>query len=386
MLNIQKILNILITKKCRGNIMKKVMLIFGTRPEAIKMAPVIIELKKRNLAKCIVCVSGQHKELLYDVLENFEIVPDEDFSVMKENQCLTELTSRMLVLSKNAIIKYNPDIVLVHGDTATALSASMAAFYLDKPVAHIEAGLRTGDFKSPFPEEFNRFFIDKVSSLLFAPTKKTFDNLIKEGIDEKKVFITGNTVIDSLFFMIKKINHKDVIGSNTKTILVTGHRRESFGKKFENICYALRDIANKNSDVHIIYPVHLNPNVQEPVNRILKDIENISLIAPQNYKDFISLMNSSYLILTDSGGIQEEAPSLKIPTLVMRDKTERQEGVDANLLKLVGTNKEDIVREVENLIKNKDAYESMRQNSSPYGDGFASAKIVSQVYHYLDII
>ena len=366
--------------------MKKIMLIFGTRPEAIKMAPIIIELKKRNVAKCIVCVSGQHKELLYDVLENFEIVPDEDFSVMKKNQSLTELTSRLLVYSKNAITKYDPDIILVHGDTATAFSASLAAFYLNKPVAHIEAGLRTGDFKSPFPEEFNRFFIDKISSLLFAPTKKTFDNLIKEGIDEEKVFITGNTVIDSLFLMIEKINDKKIKNPNIKTILVTGHRRESFGKKFENICYALKDIANNNSDVQIIYPVHLNPNVQEPVNRILKNIKNISLIDPQNYSDFISLMNSSYLILTDSGGIQEEAPSLKIPTLVMRDKTERQEGVDANLLKLVGTNKEDIIREVENLIRNKDAYESMRQNPSPYGDGLASVKIVNKVFNYLDIM
>ncbi len=366
--------------------MKKILFIFGTRPEAIKMAPVIKKLKEADVFNVKVCVTAQHREMLDEVLKIFEINPDYDLDIMKKNQDLYDITSNILLGLKNVLDDFKPNLVMVHGDTTTTFSASLAAFYKKIDIAHIEAGLRSGNIYSPYPEEANRKMTSILAKYHFAPTLKAKENLIKEGLNEKNIIVTGNTVIDSLFWVIKKIENdsklKDKIlkrlnfSFDSKFILVTGHRRENFGQGFLNICEALKEIALKHKDINIVYPVHLNPNVREPVNKILNGIENIKLIEPLNYLEFVYLMSKSYLILTDSGGVQEEAPSLKKPVLVMRDTTERPEGIEAGCLRLVGTDKRKIVKEVEKLLDDENEYKKMSKCKNPYGDGKASERIV----------
>ena len=367
--------------------MVKILTVFGTRPEAIKMAPVIHALRKRVDVK--VCVTGQHRQMLDQVLTLFEITPDYDLDIMKPGQDLFNVTSKVLLGIKKILQSVNPDIVLVHGDTTTSMAVAMAAFYLRIPVGHVEAGLRTYDINSPFPEEFNRQLTSIITELHFAPTEIARQNLLDEKVPDSQIFVTGNTVIDALLSMVEKaraINFSDSILEEApflkqakadipRILLVTGHRRENFGQGFEEICHALYDIASKNPDIKIIYPVHLNPNVREPVNRILSNIDNVYLVEPMEYLTFIKLMDLSYLILTDSGGVQEEAPSLGKPVLVMRDATERPEAVEAGTVKLVGTNKKAIVTMVTQLLENKELYTKMSRAHNPYGDGHASHTI-----------
>jgi UDP-N-acetylglucosamine 2-epimerase (non-hydrolysing) len=367
--------------------MVKVLVVFGTRPEAIKMAPVIRALNGKLEVK--VCVTAQHREMLDQVLDLFEIVPDYDLDIMKPGQDLFDVTSNVLSGMKQVLSEEQPDVVLVHGDTTTTMATSMAAFYLNIPVGHVEAGLRTYNIHSPFPEEFNRQITTKITQFHFAPTENARQNLLNEQVMEQQIYVTGNTVIDALFSMVEKARVADYSDdileqiqflsrekdNLPRIILVTGHRRENFGQGFEEVCRALRDIALENSDVQIIYPVHLNPNVREPVNRILSNINNIHLVEPMEYLSFIKLMDASYLILTDSGGIQEEAPSLGKPVLVMRDTTERPEAVEAGTVKLVGTDEKEIVRVVNQLLTNKKVYKNMSKAHNPYGDGHASQAI-----------
>ena len=369
----------------------KVLSIFGTRPEAIKMAPLVHALTSDNRFESKVCVTAQHREMLDQVLELFNIVPDYDLNLMKEGQSLNDITTGILVNLKPVLQDFIPDMVLVHGDTATTFAASLAAYYEQIPVGHIEAGLRTGNIYSPWPEEGNRKLTSVLTDIHFAPTNASKLNLLKEGVDESDIFVTGNSVIDALLIIKNKIESVDSLSidlatrfnfldTNKKLVLVTGHRRESFGGGFEDICKALAVIANDNSDVQIVYPVHLNPNVQEPVNRLLVGIGNIYLIEPQDYLPFVYLMDRSYLILTDSGGIQEEAPSLGKPVLVMREATERPEAITAGTVKLVGTNPEKIIYEVSELLKNRDLYESMSRAHNPYGDGKTSSRILETLF------
>jgi len=367
--------------------MVKVLVVFGTRPEAIKMAPVVRALNGKLEVK--VCVTAQHREMLDQVLDLFEIVPDYDLDIMKPGQDLFDVTSNVLSGMKQVLFEEQPDVVLVHGDTTTTMATSMAAFYLNIPVGHVEAGLRTYNIHSPFPEEFNRQITTKITQFHFAPTENARQNLLNEQVMEQQIYVTGNTVIDALFSMVEKARVADYSDdileqiqflsrekdNLPRIILVTGHRRENFGQGFEGVCRALRDIALENSDVQIIYPVHLNPNVREPVNRILSNINNIHLVEPMEYLSFIKLMDASYLILTDSGGIQEEAPSLGKPVLVMRDTTERPEAVEAGTVKLVGTDEKEIVRVVNQLLTNKKVYKNMSKAHNPYGDGHASQAI-----------
>ena len=365
----------------------KTLCIFGTRPEAIKMAPVIKELQKVPHIENKVCVTGQHHQMLNSVLEHFDITPDFNLKVMTEGQSLSGLTAKILTSLDEVYKQYKPDLVLVHGDTTTTLTASLSAYYHHIPVAHIEAGLRTGDINTPWPEEINRKLTASLATLHFAPTESAKRNLLREGIPFDAIHVTGNTVIDALYEMTKKLDSDPIItqqlqkefsylSSQRKMILVTGHRRESFGKGFERICQALAIIARDYPDVDIVYPVHLNPNVQEPVQSVLGKIKNIHLIAPVDYLPFIYLMRSAYIILTDSGGIQEEAPSFGKPVLVMRDTTERQEAVDAGVVKLVGTKIEKITRNVKNLLDDKYAYQRMNYAQNSYGDGNAATRIV----------
>jgi UDP-N-acetylglucosamine 2-epimerase (non-hydrolysing) len=363
--------------------MKKILIVFGTRPEAIKMAPVIRALKGRFNVK--ICVTAQHRQMLDQVLELFEIVPDYDLDIMKPGQDLFDITSNVLLGIKKIFQIEKPDVILVHGDTTTSMATAMAAFYLQIPVGHVEAGLRTYDINSPFPEEFNRQITSTITTFHFAPTKIARQNLLNEGVLDNQIYVTGNTVIDALLSMLEKArisNFSDIIlkrmpflkrenDDTPRIILVTGHRRENFGFGFEEICHALSIIANENSNIQIIYPVHLNPNVREPVNRILSNLNNVHLIEPMEYLSFIKLMDLSYLILTDSGGIQEEAPSLGKPVLVMRDTTERPEAVEAGTVKLVGTNKNEIVKMVNRLLTDSDFYMKMSKAHNPYGDGKA---------------
>lgn len=363
----------------------KISVVFGTRPEAIKLIPVILKLKEVDEFDVNICVTAQHRQMLDQVLEIFNIVPDTDLDLMKANQTLSSLTSTILTSIDNYFDEYNPDLVIVQGDTTTVMSVSIAAFYRKIKVAHVEAGLRTFKKYSPFPEEMNRVITSRISEFHFAPTEISKNNLLKEGITEKDVHITGNTVIDTLLLATKKVKESNPIiegltdsDSLTKLypyILITGHRRENFGAGFINICEAISTLAEKYQNYNFIYPVHLNPNVQDPVNTILKGKKNIFLLQPQTYLPFISLMMNSYLILTDSGGVQEEGPSLGKPVLVMRDDTERPEAVTAGTVKLVGTNKNVIIDEVSNLIDDKLKYESMANAVNPYGDGFASDRI-----------
>jgi UDP-N-acetylglucosamine 2-epimerase (non-hydrolysing) len=366
--------------------MKKILTVFGTRPEAIKMAPLVKALAEDGRFDAKVCVTAQHREMLDQVLDIFDITPDFDLDLMKPGQTLPGLTSSILLGMSSVYDKFKPDVVLVHGDTATTFATALSAYYQQIPVGHVEAGLRTGDIYSPWPEEANRKLTGAITQYHFAPTQTSADNLYQENVKQEAVHITGNTVIDALFLA------NDIIDANTdlkvsfeeqfsfldkdkKLILVTGHRRESFGGGFERICEAIRNIASNNKDVQVLYPVHLNPNVQEPVNRLLSDLDNVLLIEPQQYLPFVYLMNRAEVILTDSGGIQEEAPSLGKPVLVMRDTTERPEAVDAGTVKLVGTNVELITSEVQTLLDNEEAYKAMSRAHNPYGDGKACQRI-----------
>lgn len=344
----------------------KVLTVFGTRPEAIKMAPLVHALAKDEAFESRVCVTAQHREMLDQVLRLFEIQPDYDLNIMKPGQGLTEITCRILEGLKPVLAEFKPDVILVHGDTTTTLSTSLAAFYHRIPVGHVEAGLRTGNLYSPWPEEANRQLTGHLAMYHFAPTENSRQNLLREMVPENRIFVTGNTVIDALFWVRDRVMNNPELRSSLaqrypfldtskKMILVTGHRRESFGGGFERICSALAEIALKHPEVQVVYPVHLNPNVSEPVNRILKGIDNIILIDPQDYLPFVYLMNHAYLILTDSGGIQEEAPSLGKPVLVMRDTTERPEAVDSGTVLLVGTNINKIVDAVTRLLTDEAA-------------------------------
>ena len=366
----------------------KILIIFGTRPEAIKMAPLVTALEKHSDFEAKVCVTAQHREMLDQVLELFSIQPDYDLNIMKPGQSLTTITNKILSGLKPVLEEFKPDYVLVHGDTTTTLAASLAAYYQQIPVGHVEAGLRTGNRYSPWPEEGNRKLTGALASLHFAPSQEAGNNLLQEGVCPDTISITGNTVIDALFQvrdlleddqeLVSSIrNQLPVMNSDAdKTILVTGHRRESFGEGFERICKALLEIASEFPQHQIVYPVHLNPNVQEPVRRILADVSNIYLIEPLDYLPFVYLMNQSYLILTDSGGIQEEAPSLGKPVLVMRETTERPEAVTAGTVKLVGTDIEEIVNHSVALLSDSDLYNSMSKAHNPYGDGHACDRII----------
>ena len=366
---------------------KKILLVFGTRPEAIKMAPLVHALAADKRFDSKVCVTAQHREMLDQVLDLFEIEPDFDLNVMTPGQTLNDVTTSILVGLKPVLAAFRPDVVLVHGDTATTFAASVAAYYQQIKVGHVEAGLRTGNIYSPWPEEGNRKLISAITHYHFAPTSGSKRNLLKEGVPEGDITVTGNTVIDALFWVRKKLQQDkslsvnlasnfDFLDPDKKLVLVTGHRRESFGGGFERICEALRQIAKMHPQVQILYPVHLNPNVQEPVNRLLKDLDNVFLVEPQQYLPFCYLMGRASIILTDSGGIQEEAPSLGKPVLVMRDTTERPEAVEAGTVSLVGTEVKMIVSKVNVLLTNAKEYEQMSMAHNPYGDGLACGRIL----------
>ncbi|MBU0951206.1 MAG: UDP-N-acetylglucosamine 2-epimerase (non-hydrolyzing) [Elusimicrobia bacterium] len=377
--------------------MKKIFFVFGTRPEAIKMAPAVKELKthKKNFM-VKVCVSAQHREMLDQVLEIFNIKPDYDLNLMKKGQSLEHITSKCLLGFTEIFKKDRPDLILVHGDTTTSFAAALSAFYQRIPVGHVEAGLRSFDLNNPYPEEANRLLTDRLCDLFFAPTYLSKQNLLTEGIPKDKIYITGNTVIDALFMAIKKkrsfenpelkkfFNNKQNT-HNARLVLVTAHRRENFGKPLEDIFLALKEIADKYEDVKIIYPVHMNPNVLIAANRILSNHKKIHLIPPVNYLDLINLMKMSYLIITDSGGIQEEAPALGKPVLVLRKVTERPEGVKAGTVKIVGTNRQKIFNSIKELLENNKAYNAMAKARNPYGDGKAGARIAQAIKYYFSL-
>ncbi|KQH89139.1 non-hydrolyzing UDP-N-acetylglucosamine 2-epimerase [Vibrio fluvialis] len=366
---------------------KKILTVFGTRPEAIKMAPLVHALAAddRFEAKC--CVTAQHREMLDQVLELFEITPDYDLNLMKAGQTLNDVTARIVQEIKPVLQEFQPDVVLVHGDTATTFAASLAAYYEQIEVGHVEAGLRTGNIYSPWPEEANRRLTGVLTKYHFSPTETSKENLLRENFSPEDIFVTGNTVIDALLMVKHKIDtNQDLnatlvaqfpfLDESRKLILVTGHRRESFGGGFERICEALAKTAKMHPEAQILYPMHLNPNVREPVNRILAGIENVHLVEPQQYLPFIYLMSRANIILTDSGGIQEEAPSLGKPVLVMRDTTERPEAVEAGTVKLVGTDTNNIVSQLNKLLTDTDAYNEMSRAHNPYGDGLSSERII----------
>ena len=369
---------------------KKVLLVFGTRPEAIKMAPLVKAFEKEESIISKVCVTAQHREMLDQVLDMFDIKPDYDLNIMKPGQDLFDVTTNVLLGLKNVLNDFNPDVVLVHGDTTTTSASSLAAFYNKIKVGHVEAGLRTGDMYSPWPEEANRQITGVLANYHFAPTTTSADNLLKENKVSKNIIVTGNTVIDALFLALDKIEKNDELKSkiiesinsqyelkdNKKIILVTGHRRENHGQGFINICEALKTLAINNPDIDIVYPVHLNPNVQKPVKVILSNTPNVHLIEPLQYESFIYMMNKSHFIITDSGGVQEEAPSLGKPVLVMRDTTERPEAIEAGTVKLVGTNKKTIIKEAQKLLDDETEYKRMSKAHNPYGDGKACERIV----------
>lgn len=378
--------------------MKKIMLVFGTRPEAIKMAPLVKELQKHaDKCKTIVCVTGQHREMLDQVLKIFEIVPDYDLNIMKQGQDLYDVTARVLVGMRDVLKEAEPDVVLVHGDTTTSMAAAMAAFYQQIPVGHVEAGLRTHNIYSPWPEEMNRQITGRIAVFDFAPTALSRQNLISENVEDSKITVTGNTVIDALYWVVDKIKNDasldaelekqlaqagyDVrrLGNGRRLVLITGHRRENFGDGFINICKAIRDLAAKYQDVDFVYPMHLNPNVRRPIHEVfgenLSDLGNMFFIEPLEYLSFVYLMEKSNIVLTDSGGIQEEAPGLGKPVLVMRDTTERPEALTAGTVKLVGTDYDKIVGEVSMLLDDAEAYDRMSRAVNPYGDGKACQRI-----------
>lgn len=374
---------------------QKILLVFGTRPEAIKMVPLIKEFENhQDIFETKICVTAQHREMLDQVLKLFSISPDFDLNLMKPGQDLYDVTAKVLTGMRNILSEYNPQVVLVHGDTATSTATALAAYYQQIPVGHVEAGLRTNNIYSPWPEEMNRQLTGRIATWHFAPTPWAANNLLKENISQEAITTTGNTVVDTLHLavdLIKKDSQKQknliadlsknipdlkTIIKTNKIILVTGHRRENFGEGFLNICSAIKEIATNNPDTTFIYPVHLNPNVQEPVNKILGQQKNVFLIPPQDYLPFVFLMQNANIVLTDSGGIQEEAPGLGKPVLVMRDTTERPEAVEAGTVKLVGTNKQVIVDEVEKLLNDREHYNQMARANNPYGDGKAAERIV----------
>lgn len=380
--------------------MKKVMVVFGTRPEAIKMAPLCLAFRECVDFETIVCVTAQHREMLDQVLSIFELSADIDLDIMKKDQDLSDITSSILLGMREVFNHHKPDLVCIHGDTTTTMSTAMAAFYAGIPVAHIEAGLRTHDLTLPFPEEYNRRLASMVTQFHFAPTELSKENLVAENIPLERIWLTGNTVIDSLHWILKKINNKsslkvsivDLINNQLKFnwlqsryVLITGHRRENFGQGFLNICGAIKTLASRYPKVHFVYPVHLNPNVQKPVNRLLGNLENVHLIQPLGYECFVYLLSKCYLVLTDSGGIQEEAPSLGKPVLVMRDVSERPEAIEAGTVKLVGTNSDSIVENVLELIENSNSYDSMSKSHNPYGDGHSCKRIVLTIRDKLNV-
>lgn len=366
---------------------KKICIIFGTRPEAIKLCPVVLALNADPLYECRVCVTGQHREMLQQVLDVFGVVPDKDLALMRPNQTLGGLTSRAIAAIDEYLAEEKPDVVMVQGDTTTVLAGALAAFYHHIPVAHVEAGLRTWNMQSPWPEEANRVLTTRLARWHFCPTESNKSNLLKEGVSEDDIYVTGNTVIDALLMAKDMVRKKtpvieglpnSLMGSSERMVLITGHRRENFGEGFEHICTAIRNLAEKFPEVQFVYPVHLNPNVREPVGRILgkHSGRNVHLIDPQSYLPFVALMNRAYLILTDSGGVQEEAPSLGKPVLVMRDTTERPEAVVAGTVKLVGTSQNSIEFEATTLLSDTYAYSKMTCVANPYGDGHAVKKIL----------
>lgn len=363
----------------------KVLTVFGTRPEAIKIAPVITALSNLPHIDSRVCVTAQHRQMLDQVLELFEIRPAYDLNIMKPGQDLTDITSNILLALRPILKEFKPDLLLVHGDTTTTMTSALAAYYEKITVGHVEAGLRTGNLYAPWPEEMNRAIVGRIAQLHFAPTASAQNNLLREGVDPKTIFVTGNTVIDALLETVHKIDTNlslksqmkarfSFIDLDKKLIIVTGHRRENFGDGFERICQALK-VLSARPDVQIVYPVHLNPSVQEPVMRILGSCNNVHLIEPLDYLPFVYLMSQSYLIITDSGGVQEEAPSLGKPVLVMRDTTERPEAVDAGTVKLVGTDMQKIIDEANDLLDSQSAYNAMARAMNPYGDGKAAQRI-----------
>lgn len=386
--------------------MKKVMLVFGTRPEAIKMAPLVKKFQESSDFETIVCVTAQHREMLDQVLDIFEIKPDYDLNIMKQGQDLYDITSRVLLGLRDVLNETNPDLVLVHGDTTTSTAAALAAFYKQIPVAHVEAGLRTNNIYSPWPEEMNRRMTGRIATYHLAPTELSRQNLLNENVNDDNIIITGNTVIDALFWVVNKIKNDDKLAdilqkniknngydinrisrkdtrtcvSTRKLVLITGHRRENFGEGFKNICYAIRDLSIKYPNVDFVYPMHLNPNVRRPISEIFGKATNKSsntfFIEPLDYLNFVFLMEKADIILTDSGGIQEEAPSLGKPVLVMRDNTERPEALDAGTVKLVGTDYNKIVDEVSQLLEDEEAYNKMSKAVNPYGDGSACERII----------
>lgn len=357
--------------------MKKIMVVFGTRPEAIKMGPLVKELKRRKGLDVVVCVTGQHKEMLKQVLDVFGIIPDYDLEVMKKNQTLFDITVAILSKIKDVLSKENPDLVLVHGDTTTTFVSALACFYMKIKIGHVEAGLRTYNIHSPFPEEFNRQGVGIISNLNFAPTEKSKNNLIQEGKSKESIYVTGNTAIDALKYTVRENYFHPLlkwIGTD-KLILITAHRRENLGLPMENMFRAIVRIMNEYNDIKAIYPIHLNPKVRKIANGIFGECKNIKMIEPLNVVDFHNFMSLSHIILTDSGGVQEEAPSLGIPVLVMRDTTERPEGIEAGTLKLVGTDENVIYQSFKNLIDDSKQYEQMSKANNPYGDGNASVVI-----------
>ena len=380
--------------------MKTIMLVFGTRPEAIKMAPLVKEFQKdTDNFKTIVCVTGQHREMLDQVLEIFDIVPDYDLNIMKQGQDLYDVTARVMLGLRDVFKTVHPDIVLVHGDTTTSTAAALAAFYQQIPVGHVEAGLRTHNIYSPWPEEMNRQITGRIATYHFAPTPLSRKNLLTENVDESKIFVTGNSVIDALYMVVNKINTDSSLSSSLsqilknagydtnrlaggkKLVLITGHRRENFGDGFINMCSAIKDLTHKFPDVDFVYPMHLNPNVRKPIHDVfgenLSNLGNMFFIEPLEYLSFVYLMEKSTIVLTDSGGIQEEAPGLGKPVLVMRDTTERPEALDAGTVKLVGTDYDKIYEEVSKLLENQQAYDQMSKAVNPYGDGLACERIVN---------
>lgn len=357
--------------------MKKVMLVFGTRPEAIKMCPLVNELKTRKELETVVCVTGQHRQMLDQVLEAFQVEPDYDLSIMKDRQTLFDVTTNILNKIKEVLEKEKPNVVLVHGDTSTTFVTALACFYLQIPVGHVEAGLRTYNIYSPYPEEFNRQAVSIISQFNFAPTELSKNNLLKEGKKEDTIFVTGNTAIDALKTTVREdYTHSDLEwASDSRLIMITAHRRENLGEPMKHMFRAIRRVMDEHPDVKAIYPIHMNPVVREIADSILGDDERIRIIEPLEVLDFHNFLNRSYMVLTDSGGIQEEAPSLGKPVLVMRDTTERPEGIAAGTLKLVGTEEETIYQNFKSLLENKDEYEKMSKASNPYGDGFACKRI-----------
>lgn len=384
--------------------MKKVMLVFGTRPEAIKMAPLVKEFQKQpKRIETVVCVTGQHREMLDQVLKIFDIKPDYDLNIMKQGQDLYDVTARVLTGMRDVLKEVKPDVVLVHGDTTTSTAAALAAFYQQIPVGHVEAGLRTHNIYSPWPEEMNRLLTGRLATYHFSPTPLSRNNLIKESVDDRNIIITGNTVIDALYWVVDKIkNNKELdneledilskagydvnrLNNGKKLVLITGHRRENFGDGFINMCTAIKDLTVKYPDLDFVYPMHLNPNVRKPIHEVfgenLSGLKNMFFIEPLEYLSFVYLMEKSSIVLTDSGGIQEEAPGLGKPVLVMRDTTERPEALDAGTVKLVGTDYNKIVNEVSSLIDDKAAYEKMSKAVNPYGDGLACGRIVNALLY-----